>query len=187
MPVPEDTSQRDPLVHLAGAWDNPTRYIEEQEKAGQAQLVNSTVLPIDTRHSDQAFVDLGFTFGDKVDDLFRDATLPDGWSKKGSDHSMGSYVVDERDIERVSIFYKAAFYDRSANMHLVNVGRNLSTKAIYGDEPDEVPWSVLTDDEKADFLTGLADYLARAEESPSVYGDRVPKVEALVAQYGGES
>ncbi len=118
MTVPEDTSKRDPLVHIAGSMGNHSRYIEEQESAGQAQLVNSTVLPIDTRGRDADFEALGFTFGERVDELFREATLPEGWTRKGSEHAMWSHLVDEQGRERVSIFYKAAFYDRCAFMDI---------------------------------------------------------------------
>lgn len=90
------------------------------EAAGQQQLVNSDRLPVDTDGQDQAFIDLGFTFGepDADDPLFRPATLPEGWTRRASDHDMWSYLVDETGTDRVSIFYKAAFYDRRAHMGL---------------------------------------------------------------------
>ncbi len=58
-------------------------------------------------------------FGDDVDDLFINVVLPDGWQKKPTDHSMWSDLVDERGRKRANIFYKAAFYDRSAHLNLV--------------------------------------------------------------------
>lgn len=105
--APEDTSQRDPLLHVLGAMgDGTSSYIEGMEAAGQRQLVASTVLPIEGSEH-QALIDLGFEFGDPVDDLFREATLPEGWSKQGSDHDMWSYIVDADGQRRVSVFYKA--------------------------------------------------------------------------------
>jgi hypothetical protein len=95
--------------------------IERMEAAGQAQLVNSDRLPTDTgRDGDEAFIALGFTFEepDPDDPLFRPATLPSGWKRQASDHSMWSYIVDEQGERRVAIFYKAAFYDRRAFMRL---------------------------------------------------------------------
>ncbi|MET9122960.1 hypothetical protein [Streptomyces sp. NPDC004528] len=99
--------------------------IEEQERAGQAQLVASEQLPTEM-HSDEARADfeaLGFVFGDVTpgDPLFRAATLPQGWKRESGDHPMWSYIVDERGRRRVSIFYKAAFYDRAAHMSLNSV------------------------------------------------------------------
>lgn len=187
MGIPEDTSKRDPAVHLLGALsDGTSAYIEGMEAAGQRQLVASTVLPIDTRGRDADFEALGFTFGEKTDDLFRDAILPEGWSKQGSDHAMWSYIVDERGVERAAIFYKAAFYDRSAHMDLSHPGRSLASKALY-DETTEVPWDVLTEDERSDFLASVRGRLKDAEESPGFYGKYVPTAEALLARYGGES
>jgi hypothetical protein len=101
---------------------DPTDAIERMEAAGQAQLVNSDRLPTKTQDEgdDAQYLALGFTFGDpdRGDPMFRTATLPPGWSRKATDHSMWSRLVDEHGRERVSIFYKAAFYDRSAHMHI---------------------------------------------------------------------
>jgi hypothetical protein len=111
----ENTSQRDPLLHYLGATaDGPTKYITDMEAAGQQQVVASAQIP--TSGSDR-LPELGFVLGeiDQRDPMFREATLPIGWSKQGSDHSMHSYIVDEHGRKRVNIFYKAAFYDRRAS------------------------------------------------------------------------
>lgn len=102
--------------------------IEAQESAGQAQLVNSTAIPTDMHCKPEELEALGFTLGEvhADDPMFRDATLPEGWSREGSDHAMWSYIVDERRFRRVSIFYKAAFYDRSAHL---GIDRQPETKA----------------------------------------------------------
>lgn len=94
--------------------------IEAMEAAGQRELVESDELPVEMQPSREEFEALGFVFGEIVDGdpLFRYATLPEGWTHKPSDHSMWSYVVDELGQERVAVFYKAAFYDRRANMSL---------------------------------------------------------------------
>lgn len=156
--------------------------IEEQERNGQAELLNSTVLPT-AGSEDPRFLELGFTFGDLVagDPLFREATLPAGWAREGSSHSMGSYVVDERGIQRVSVFYKAAFYDRKADMHLVNVGRQISSKVIYGDDEVSIP-DCLTDEELADLRADAERYVESAMDPVSgyIYTDRVPRAQALL-------
>lgn len=92
--------------------------IPAMESAGQRQLVESTQLPVNGS-DDPKILAMGITFGDisPGDDLFREATLPEGWKKEGSDHAMWSYIVDETGERRVAIFYKAAFYDRDAFMH----------------------------------------------------------------------
>ena len=102
---------------------NPGPAIMRAEADGQRQLVNSDRLPtriLHTEGGDEPFLALGFTFGpaDPGDKLFRPATLPEGWRREGSDHSMWSYLIDEHGRQRVAIFYKAAFYDRDAFMSL---------------------------------------------------------------------
>jgi hypothetical protein len=95
--------------------------IERSEKRGQSELVESDVIPsysssYGKQNIDKGLEALGFVLGKPVagDPLFREATLPKGWKKVGTDHSMWSKIVDETGKERCSIFYKAAFYDRSA-------------------------------------------------------------------------
>lgn len=62
----------------------------------------------------------GFKFHGPVegDGLFQYVTLPDGWKKVETDHAMWSHLVDDKGRKRASIFYKAAFYDRSAHLRL---------------------------------------------------------------------
>lgn len=111
MTTPENTTKRDALDHVAGALGGSERYITDMEAAGQRQVVNSTVLPYAYDGDDTPFEALGFSFGEKVpgDDLFRQATLPEGWTRDGTEHAMHSVIKDERGIARVGIFYKAAY------------------------------------------------------------------------------
>ena len=64
------------------------------------------------------------------DALFQYVTLPEGWHKQPTEHSMWSHLLDDKDRKRASIFYKAAFYDRSAQLHLEE--ENLDTPAPIG-------------------------------------------------------
>jgi len=116
----ENTAHRDPALHLLGSLSDGTSYIEGMEAAGQRQLVASTSLPVEANDGDAAFEALGFVLGkpDPRDPLFREAKLPEGWGKEGSDHNMWSYIVDQLGRRRVAVFYKAAFYDRRAFMRL---------------------------------------------------------------------
>lgn len=101
--------------------------IEAQEKAGQEALVASTDMPKELHPSRAAFEQVGFKFGDDVDDLFVKATLPPGWKRAATDHSMHSDIMDDQGRKRVGVFYKAAFYDRRADAVLVcryNIGRD---------------------------------------------------------------
>jgi hypothetical protein len=96
---------------------NP-RAIENQEAVGQQELVESDILPVD---GSEGLEKIGFQLGDVIEDdpLFRYVKFPEGWTKRPApDHSMWSYVYDERGCERLSVFYKAAFYDRKAHTHV---------------------------------------------------------------------
>ena len=93
--------------------------LEQQESAGQQDFVASETLPINIIGSTkEQFEQMGIVFGQPVDDLFYEVRLPEGWKKIPTDHSMWSKLVDEQGRERASIFYKAAFYDRSAFLSL---------------------------------------------------------------------
>lgn len=169
---PENTTDRDPLIHLLGAMsDGMGGYVEGMEAVGQRQLVHSDRLPADAGDGDAAYLALGFTFGsvDPADRLFRPATLPQGWTRKPSDHSLWSYIVDELGRKRVSIFYKAAFYDRSAFMRLQTVSSYVSELLRDGGKPvlDDT-WC--TRDAVGEALTSIR---ARHEERLDLYASRV--------------
>lgn len=117
----ENTAKREPALHLLGALsEGSDGYIGGMEAAGQRQLVHSDQVP--TEGSD-ALAELGFTLGDVVagDPLFRHVTLPEDWTKQGTDHAMHSQILDPLGRKRVGIFYKAAFYDRRADCHVIGL------------------------------------------------------------------
>jgi hypothetical protein len=117
------------------ATGSPAGFIERQEADGQRQLVNSQVIPTDA--PDAELEALGFTLGPAVegDPMFRQATLPDGWKREGSDHAMWSYIVDGLGRRRCSVFYKAAFYDRSARIRVNTVAGYVSECLYDGTTP----------------------------------------------------
>lgn len=95
----------------------PEGMINRSEKRGQTALVNSEVLPQRCNvGSREELEQMGIVFGDNADDLFVYITLPEGWKKEATNHSMWSKLFDDQARERASIFYKAAFYDRDAFM-----------------------------------------------------------------------
>lgn len=181
MPI-ENTGKRDPLIHLLGSMaEGPSGYIEGMESDGQTEVVNSDMLPTDGPWD--ALEALGFVVGevDKDDPIFRHCELPAGWSRGGTDHAMWSKVLDERGIERVSVFYKAAFYDRSAHCNINDVGYVLVNAIIYSDEPVAFPkaWALLTADERAAADKAADSFLERAEEHPDIYGDRLDRARQI--------
>lgn len=173
-------------------------FIEGQERAGSRQLVNSDRLPSD--HGDDApWLELGFTFGeaDPDDPLFMPATLPEGWKRQATDHSMGSVIVDTLGRERVSIFYKAAFYDRKAHMNLVGLSWYVAKHVEYdgplviGDEwatRDAVAAAMRwhQDDnlrEAAEFREFAADTERRDESNRARCAETAEGKEATAAKY----
>lgn len=91
--------------------------IEAQEAAGQATMCLSSILPKECPRAE--LEKMGVKFGADHDDLFVNVTLPAGWKKQATDHSMHSDLLDDKGRKRGSIFYKAAFYDRRADMYLL--------------------------------------------------------------------
>lgn len=91
--------------------------IEKQEARGQTAFVKSASWPIKMDTNINTFKHMGLIFGGKIDDLFMEVQLPNGWKIEPTDHSMWSDLKDDKDRVRASIFYKAAFYDRDAFVH----------------------------------------------------------------------
>jgi len=97
--------------------------IEAQESRGQGELVQSDVLPV--KFMGPSPFELIKSKGGKIlgpvpdDSIFQYVQLPAGWKKVPTEHSMWTNLVDEAGREVANIFYKAAFYDRSAFIRLV--------------------------------------------------------------------
>ena len=105
--------------------------IERQESHEQTKLVNSFDLP--KRCDNWAKLEAwGIVRGEETDPLFLSATLPKGWKKVATDHSMWSHLIDQDGLIRASIFYKGAFYDRDAHINVTenryHVSRNYDIK-----------------------------------------------------------
>lgn len=92
-----------------------------REKRAQESLLGArTRLPrkIQTRglYWEQITEKLGITIEGQADELFHNVTLPEGWKIEATDHPMWTRLVDAQGRQRANIFYKGAFYDRSAFM-----------------------------------------------------------------------
>jgi hypothetical protein len=122
---------------------HPSGAIYAQEARGQKSLCNSAQLPVDgTKGKEDVWAKLGITFGPVGSDIFRDAELPAGWKKKPTDHSMWNELVDDQGRVRAMMFYKAAFYDRSAH---ISLERRFSCQRDYDAteaDPTKVRWVV---------------------------------------------
>ena len=113
--------------------------IYASEARGQTQFVASDVIPTDlTGNTDAELEAMGFELGDPCegDEIFREARLPEGWKREATDHSMWSKIVDAKGRERIGVFYKAAFYDRSAHAHLKCRYSNSRGSTLRASQPD---------------------------------------------------
>ena len=90
--------------------------IEAQEARGQETFVQSETLPKECPRKD--LESLGFVFGEDFDDIFINVVFPEGWKKVATEHSMHNDLIDDKGRCRGGIFYKAAFYDRHADLNL---------------------------------------------------------------------
>lgn len=129
--------------------------IEGQERRGQKELLESTVLPSEF-FGREALEAAGVQFGSKVDGdpLFVHATIPKGWKKIATNHPMHSNLVDERGRRRASIAYKAAAYDRYASGGAV---RRFSTSRDY-DRKDAIVCRAMDGDRIMHEIVTPADY-----------------------------
>jgi hypothetical protein len=187
--APINTQAQDPLTFLLDAMmgvhsgGKASDAIERQEAQGQASFCASETLPTDIRGNDKQILEgygikfLGPVEGDK---LFQYCELPAGWSKQGTDHSMHSNLVDDKGRVRAGIFYKAAFYDRSASLHLT---RRFSVRFDYErlDAAKEAVSQVL-DGTQVIFTT---EAIKQGDRKSYVMSDLTNKVAAdwLTAQY----
>lgn len=93
--------------------------LEKMEYEGQSTAVNNTMLAIDMKPEKEVWEKLGFSFSEiSGDDVLCKAKLPTGWCLNSTEHPMWNNIVDNKGNVRASMFYKAAFYDRSAHMNL---------------------------------------------------------------------
>lgn len=123
------------------------RAIEMQESVGQKELCEgSKDLPRYTSDRDDTiptYKKMGIKIlDDKSDDLFVTVQLPEGWRIIPTDHSMWNKLVDSKNRVRGHIFYKAAFYDRSAH---ISFNRRYHYEVVTWSEKDE------SEDEHGDF------------------------------------
>ncbi len=91
--------------------------IERHEVIGQQLLIDTAMLPKQiSGATPEQLAKLGFRFGSDIDELFIQCELPRGWTKQSTEHRMNSLLLDDKGWPRADIFYKAAFYDRRADM-----------------------------------------------------------------------
>ena len=138
----------DGLLFLMRTLSGESDVIEHMEAEGQERVVKNTMMAKKMRPSKEAWEQLGFVFTDiPADDVLCNATLPEGWSLRVTDHSMWNEIIDENGMIRGSMFYKAAFYDRDAHMSLQcryavrssYVGDDYSTTEVYfGNENEKL-------------------------------------------------
>lgn len=113
--------------------------IEAQEARGQREFVSNETLPIECMFCDRdMFEAMGIVYGKPIDDLFVTVQLPIGWKKEPTPHSMWSNLLDGQGRARARIFYKAAFYDRRAEIQPVR-------RYSYGSRPLN-GWDAPTED-----------------------------------------
>jgi hypothetical protein len=107
------------FMFMALSGESSADIITSQESQAQHNLVNSTTLPIRNDEDWKTLKSWGVVQGKPVDDLFCNATLPDGWQKKPTGHSLWTDLLDSRGLKRASMFYKGAFYDRDAFINAI--------------------------------------------------------------------
>jgi len=122
MNKPRNTEKISPLEILADAITKDTsKTITDMESEGQQSFVMSDTLPTISYDDDKKILESwGFVFGEVVKDdpLFQYCKLPNGWKREKTFHYMHSDILDEKGRKRISVFYRAAWYDRKVNYHI---------------------------------------------------------------------
>jgi hypothetical protein len=133
--------------------------IELQESQGQKSFVESYTLPVEgpfynrEPEKNKAILEaFGFKLLGEVpgDPIFQFVEMPAGWKKVPTEHPMWSDVVDDKGRKRLAIFYKAAFYDRSAHYHFCS---RFTIEHDYKTEDKGVAITHVKDGEKIIFST----------------------------------
>jgi len=109
------------LLLRAMSTGNSSDAIYQQEAAGQESFVQSETLPTDmSEDARNALEKSGVKFLGIIEDdpIFQYVELPEDWKKIPTSHSMYTDLIDANGKKRASIFYKAAFYDRSARLNI---------------------------------------------------------------------
>ncbi len=111
--------------------------IEAQEARGQMIMCNASILPKDCPRAD--LESWGIVFGEDTNDLFVNVIFPEGWKVFRGNSSYWNILRDNKGRPRAEIFYKAAFYDRRASMHLIPRYRVVEA----GQYPDRIRFDVV--------------------------------------------
>ena len=132
---------------MARAFSGENQVIEHMEEEGQYEAITNVLMARKMEPPREEWEKLGFSFKDlESDNVLCQAELPEGWILAPTDHSMWNRIYDDKDRVRGSMFYKAAFYDRSAHMYLSPrygvktrfVGPKEQDAEIYFGNEDEV-------------------------------------------------
>jgi hypothetical protein len=92
-------------------WAGTTRNMDYEMKS---QITSANV----EAYTRTQYEKMGIEIISEADDLFWNVKLPEGWKVNATDHSMWNEVRDNNGRKRMTFFYKAAFYDRSAFSNL---------------------------------------------------------------------
>lgn len=116
----EDTIRKESQrVNISGR--SPQENITIEESAQRRVAENATWLLArkqnTSRENSRASLEaIGFTILREADDLFYEVQAPDGWTKETSGY--WTTVKDASGKERISQFFKGAWYDRKAFLNI---------------------------------------------------------------------
>lgn len=136
----------DELLAFIRAINGEENFLENMEVEGQQKAIRRNKMAKSMRPEKEIWEQLGFKFSEiEDDDILYDATLPEGWSMQATEHAMWINILDPNGRIRGKMFYKAAFYDRRADMSLncrydiytEHVDKDYSTRIVYFGNPEE--------------------------------------------------
>ncbi len=119
----EDIRKADTKVNMSGR--SPQKCLSIEESAQRAVAENETWLLArkmnrtdskDSRSVKDILEAMGFAVLGEHDDLFFEVQPPEGWTKETEGY--WTTVMDQNGKERISQFFKGAFYDRDAFLNV---------------------------------------------------------------------
>jgi hypothetical protein len=93
---------------------SPASIVSGEARANTNFVQNSTLLPKDGDWD--ALRNFHVIKLTEYDEQFFNCILPEGWSKVAGEDHRGSYLLDEKDFKRASMFVKSTSYDYYANI-----------------------------------------------------------------------
>ena len=108
------------IFGLIASHGDTNSWAEEVEREGRKEMLKGVRIGKPDAEANEALIAAGVILTEcKEDPIFVNAKLPEGWKKiEEYGSTYWSYILDDKDVKRFTIFFKPEFYDRKAFTHM---------------------------------------------------------------------